>query len=63
LDQYRGPKCLYAPQRFHLSEKAAFLLATRIALIIMDEIGKKRSTADKVIARALQKNNARPRGI
>ena len=38
-----------------MSEKAAFLLATRITLIIMDEIGKKKSTADKVIARALQK--------
>jgi DNA-binding MltR family transcriptional regulator len=44
-----------APQRFHLSEKAAFLLATGIALIIMDEIGKIKSTADKVIARALQR--------
>ena len=42
-----------APE-FHLAEKDAFLLAIRIALIILDEIRKKKSTADKVIARALR---------
>ncbi|WP_375764543.1 hypothetical protein ACE10X_21270 [Bradyrhizobium sp. Pha-3] len=38
----------------NLPAKANFLLAIRIVLIIMDEIGKKKSTADKVIARALK---------
>jgi DNA-binding MltR family transcriptional regulator len=43
-----------APVKFDLPAKANFLLATRIVLIIMDEIGKKKSAADKVIARALK---------
>jgi len=42
------------PIKFDLPAKTSFLLATRIVLIIMDEISKKKSTADKVIARALR---------
>jgi DNA-binding MltR family transcriptional regulator len=43
------------PLKFNLPGKTNFLLAIRIVLIIMDEIGKKKSTADKVIARALKR--------
>jgi len=39
----------------NISEKDVFLLATKIALIILDEIAKKKSSADKVITRALRK--------
>jgi hypothetical protein len=35
--------------------KSAFLLVVQILIIIMDEIGKKKSPANKVLARALKK--------
>lgn len=46
---------LGADGRVDIPEKASFLLAIRIALIVMAAISKKKSTADKVLERALLK--------